>query len=199
MRSRRLSLTGFTIAALLAAGGARAETQGEPPPTATPSAANTVSGVTVTAAQKPDPLVDKTTEFVRQRLPTSRFEQYARYHDPVCVRVVGLPPQFDAFVARRVVEIAKQVKAPVDPVANCTPNVNVLFSPKPQAQLDDIARRRDILFGFHFQAETKKLATFSRPVQAWYVTRTTDTTGNKVLELAEFDGLHHLHAARSAL
>jgi hypothetical protein len=63
--------------------------------------------------------------------------------------------------------------------------VNVIFSPKPQAQLDDIAKRRDILFGFHFIAETKKLTTFSRPIQAWYLTRARDTLGNDVLELLD--------------
>jgi hypothetical protein len=152
------------------------------PPEAAP--ANTVSPLVLTAPEKQKELVDKTTEFVRQRLPVSRFEQYARYNDPICVRVLGLPEAFDTFIAKRVIDVAKQVNAPVDPAPNCTPNVNVIFSPKPQAQLDDIAKRRDILFGFHFQAEMKKLTTFRRPVQAWYVTRTTDTYGNKVLELA---------------
>jgi hypothetical protein len=168
-------------ASLLRAVGASAHLA---PPEAAPPA-NTVSPLVLTAPQKQKELVDKTTEFVRQRLPASRFEQYARYNDPVCVRVLGLPAEFDKFIAKRVVDVARQVNAPVDPAPNCTPNVNVIFSPKPQAQLEDIAKRRDILFGFHFQAEMKKLSTFSRPVQAWYVTRTTDTTGAKVLELAE--------------
>jgi hypothetical protein len=98
---------------------------------------------------------------------------------------MGLPPEFDAFIARRVVELAHQVKAPVDASPACTPNVNVIFSPKPQAQLDDISKRRDILFGFHFVAETKKLSTFSRPIQAWYLTRGRDTAGHDVLELLD--------------
>jgi hypothetical protein len=150
-------------------------------PSASP--ANTVSPLVLTAPEKPAELVDRTTEFVRQRLPTSRFEQYARFHDPVCVKVVGLPPEVDRFIARRVIEVARQVKAPVAEAADCAPNVNVLFTAQPQALLSDISRRREILFGFHFQANLKTLSTFSRPVQAWYVTRTEDTHGNKVLEL----------------
>lgn len=145
--------------------------------------APTVSGVTVDAPKKPDPLVDRTTEFVRQRLPTSRFEQYARFHDPICVKVIGLPDAFDSFIAQRVVDVARKVNAPVDAATGCTPNVNVIFSSQPQAQLTDIAKRRDILFGFHFVSQMKALSTFNRPIQAWYVTRTEDTTGNKVLEL----------------
>jgi hypothetical protein len=151
------------------------------PPAATP--APTVSGVTVTAPQKPNPLVDPTTQFVRQRLPTSRFEQYARFRDPICVKVIGLPAEFDSFVAKRIVEVAREVKAPVADAATCTVNVNVIFSPDPQAQLTDIAKRRDILFGFYFKAQQKEIATFKRPIQSWYLTRAVGTDGQDALEL----------------
>ncbi|MGZ3378480.1 MAG: hypothetical protein ACXU8S_17935, partial [Phenylobacterium sp.] len=109
---------------LLAAGPAA----GDP---AKPAAS--VSGVTVTAPEKANPLVNPEAQFVRGHLAQNRNQQYARFRDPVCVRVIGLPPEFDAFIAKRVVELAKAVNAPVDPSAACTPNVNVIFSPKPQA------------------------------------------------------------------
>jgi hypothetical protein len=178
LRAVLASLAGLAGVALFVATPAWAS-QSEAP--AGPS--STVSGVTVTAPEKPDPLVDKATRFVQQRLSTSRFEQYARFRDPVCVKVVGLPDKFDDFIAQRIVEVARRVNAPVDPRRGCAPNVNVIFSAQPQAQLADISRRRDILFGFHFQAEMKRLSTFSRPIQAWYVTRTEDTDGARVLEL----------------
>jgi hypothetical protein len=139
--------------------------------------------VTVTAPEKQSPLVDRNAEFVRQRLPTSRFEQYARFRDPVCVKVVGLPAEFNAFVARRVVELARQVKAPLADATTCVANVDVIFSVQPQAQLSDIAKRRDILFGFYFKADAKRVSTFSRPIQSWYLTRSIGTDGQDVLEL----------------
>jgi hypothetical protein len=172
---------GIAGGALLAAAPAWA-TQSGPAPQAKDAPATDVSGVTVTA-EKPDPLVDRATQFVRSHLAQNRNEQYARFREAVCVRVVGLPPQFDAFVAQRVQRLASQVHAPVDAPGTCRPNVDVIFSPKPQAQLDDIAKRRDILFGFHFAADLKKLTTFSRPIQAWYLTRTVGTDGQAVLEL----------------
>ena len=95
-------------------GGARQALAKETEPV--PAAkAPTVSGVTVQAAPKSDPLVDPAREFVRQRLPESTFsEQLARFRDDVCVKVVGLPPdRCDAFVAKRLVEIAGEVKAPL--------------------------------------------------------------------------------------
>jgi len=168
--------------ALLATGPALAK-QTEPAPVSKAAPATTVSGVAVPAPQKPDPLVDPAVQFVHSHLPTNRNAQYARFHDPVCVKVQGLPEEFDAFVAQRVVEMAKTVKAPVDPSPNCAPNVNVIFSSQPQAQLTDVAKRRDILFGFYFKTNFEKLSTFRRPIQSWYLTRAVGTNGKNALEL----------------
>ncbi|MBS0331379.1 MAG: hypothetical protein JSS35_01305 [Proteobacteria bacterium] len=182
MTGRRIAyrIAGAATAAALLALPALAK-QTEPPPGA--HASSTVSGVTVTAPDKPNPLVDKTTEFVRQRLPTNNNQQYARFRDPVCVRVVGLPGEFDAFVAKRISEVAREVHAPLAAAANCTPNVNVIFSTRPQAQLTDIAKRRDILFGLVSPVQAKTASVFSRTIQSWYLTRTVDTLGNSMLEL----------------
>jgi hypothetical protein len=147
--------------------------------------APTVSGVTVTAPEKPNPLVDPTTQFVRQHLPESVLsEQYPRFRDAVCVKVQGLPSEFDAFVAKRIVEVATQVHAPVAKRADCRPNVHVIFSTQPQALMTDIAGRREILVGFYFDADQlKRLTAVSRPIEARYVTRVRDTTGRSYLEI----------------
>jgi hypothetical protein len=180
---RSAAMRNWTLGALAAAllAGPALATQSGPPEKTAP--ASDLSGVTVTAPGKASPLVNPETQFVRGHLTQNRNQQYARFHDPVCVKVIGLPPEFDTFIAKRIVDMAHEVKAPVDPSPACTPNVNVIFSPNPQAQLDDISKRRDILFGFHFIAELKKLGTFSRPIQAWYVTQTQDTTGKRVLDI----------------
>jgi hypothetical protein len=181
MAGLKRMLAGVAGAALAAAGPAFA-TGAEPAQTKAVPTPN-VSGVTVTAPEKPNPLVNPETQFVRGHLTRNRNEQYARFKDPICVRVIGLPAEFDAFVAKRVVDLAKEVKAPVDKSPTCTPNVNVVFTPNPQAQLDDIAKRRDILFGFYFKADFQKLRTFARPIQSWYLTRARGTDGRDVLEL----------------
>lgn len=178
------AMAGAATAALIAAGSASA-TQSEPAPAAKAPAANTVSGVTVTAPQKPDELVDPTTQFVRQHLPQSTFsEQYPRFRDDICVKVVGLPDEFNAFVAKRLGEIAAEVRAPLAKAADCTPNVHVIFTTEPQALLTNIAKRKDILLGFYWnQRNLKQLATFKRPIGAWYVTRTRDQFGESRLEI----------------
>ncbi|HEY3949999.1 hypothetical protein [Phenylobacterium sp.] len=181
--TRRGKITaGLLGAAALAASPSLAK-QTEPPPAAA-APAPTVSGVVVNG-QKADPLVDRTSEFVRQHLPQSVItEQYPRFHVDVCVKVVGLPEGFDAFVAKRVVEVAKEVGAPVAKAADCTPNVNVVFTTEPAMLMSDIAKRKDILLGFYYsQAQFKKLRSFTRPVEARYVTRNIDQFGNSRLEI----------------
>jgi len=177
-------LARMTLAAVLALLGTGAASASSGSAGGAKAAPTDLSGVTVRAPQKPDPLVDRTTQFVRQHLPENTFsDQYPRFRDPVCVRVIGLPPEFDGFIAARVVAIANQVGAPVAKAADCTPNVNVIFSTAPQAQIDDIYRRRDILLGFRFHSQVKHLKTFERPIQAWYLTRTRDVHGQSFLEV----------------
>ena len=142
-----------------------------------------LSGLTVTAPQKPTPLVNPASQFVRSHVPENRAGQLSRFRDKVCVNVVGLPAAYDAFIAKRILKLVAQVAAPIDHSARCTPNVNVIFSPNPQAQLDDIAKRREILMGFHWLAQMTQLATFDRPIQSWYLTRSVGTDGRSVLEL----------------
>jgi hypothetical protein len=174
-------MAGMAGAALLLAGQAWAT--GVEPPQTTRLAAD-VSGVTVTPAPKPDPLIDRTTQFVRQHLPENTFsDQYPRFRDAVCVRVLGLPPEFGAFIRARVIAVANQVGAPVAKADDCTPNVNVIFSATPKAQIDDIYKRRDILMGFRFRSQVRRLTTFDRPIQAWYLTRTRDDHGESFLEV----------------
>jgi len=175
-------LTAAAGAALLLGAGSAAANGGQPPTTRAANP-NDVSGVTVTAPQKPSPLVNLESQFVRSHVPENRAGQLARFRDSICVHVVGLPPAYDAFIAKAVVKLAAEVRAPLDRSPKCQPNVNVIFTPDPQAQLDDITKRRELLLGFHWAAQLKETATFSRPIQSWYLTRSVGTDGQSVLEL----------------
>jgi hypothetical protein len=172
-------LAGLAGLTLLAAGD-EAAARAAPATAAQPAP---VSPLVLTAPQKANPLVDPTTQFVRERLPESPFsEQYARFHDKICVKVAGLPPEFDAFVAKRIADMAAEVHAPLATAADCTPNIHVIFTPEPQAQLSDIAKRRDILIGYQFIPQLKRMSKFNRPIQAWYVTRSMGAHGESQLD-----------------
>ncbi len=170
----------FTASIGVAAASAR---QTVPAPVSKAASASDLSGITVTA-EKPKPLINPASQFVREHLPQSQSEQFPRFRDAVCVKVIGLPPEFGAFIAKRVAEMAGEVRAPVAKDAACVPNVHVVFTTNPQALIDDIAKRKDILIGFHYFSQSKKVTVVNRPIQAWYVTRTRDTTGNSWIEVA---------------
>jgi hypothetical protein len=175
----RSLVLGLAATAALAT-AASAATSGDPP-ASSGTAATDLSGVTVTGEKK-DPLVDKTTQFVRSHLPESQSGQLARFRDEICVSVVGLPAAYDAFVAKRIVALANEVHAPVARAANCAANVHVIFTPEPQAQMADIIKRREALLGAHFTAQVRRISTVSRPIQSWYLTGVRDTSGQRHLE-----------------
>jgi hypothetical protein len=83
--------------------------------------------------------------------------------------------------------MAGLVHAPLASAADCTPNIHVVFSPRPQAQLDDIAKRRDILIGYQFAPQLKRMSRFNRPIQAWYVTRSVGDNGMSALDIFDPD------------
>ncbi len=167
----------------LAAGPLDAKQTQPRPVVAKPDA--TVSGVTITAPDKPNALVDPTTQYVREHLPTSVYsEQFPRFRDDICVRVIGLPDGFNAFVAKRLTEVATQVGAPVAKASDCRANINVIFATEPKALMADIAKRRDILVGFYrSQAQLRALSSFDHPIEARYLTRVRDQFGASKLEL----------------
>ncbi len=186
MANQRSELLGLMALWLLAAATGRADAA-PPNAAATPSQGANLSGVTVTA--KPHPSVSVASEFVRHRLPESPVTgQYPRFVDPVCVRVQGLPSQFNTFIAQRVVTLAGEVSAPLSKSENCVPNIQVIFTSEPQRLLNSIARKREVLLGYHYQSQYQRLTTFSRPVQSWYVTRTRDTTGKGSFDIANTTG-----------
>jgi len=143
-----------------------------------------VSGVTVVGAKK-DPVVNTASQFVRSHLPESTFtQQYPRFHEAVCVKVQGLPPEFNAFITKRVSEVAASVSAPVAQSANCRPNVHIIFDQAPQELLTDIAKRKDILLGFYWNdRQLKEISTFKRSIGSWYVTRILDQSDVSRLEI----------------
>jgi len=55
--------------------------------------------------------------------------------------------------------------------------VTILFTLEPQRVLDAIVKQDSRLLGFHYAKQEKKLATFTHPIQGWYVTSTRNWQG----------------------
>jgi hypothetical protein len=161
---------GFALAAASLAASAQ--------PAPAPQASTTVESLTVTGPKKlPDDLPDIVGKFVQSHGAPSRIGQLSRWTVPICPKVEGLSPPFNAWVARRELQVAASIGAPVNHRANCRPNLLIVFTTKPQELMDNVRRHQPQMLGFHYAAQTKELATFRHPFQAWYITGTAPQDG----------------------
>jgi hypothetical protein len=176
---RRAALAGIGAAAVVAAPACGQPAAG--PSQADPTA---VQGVTVEPPLSPEAKFARALNFIQSHGAPARIGQLARWKDRICPLTLGLRPELDAFVSARVRVLAARVGAPVQRTGRCRPNVEILFVDRPQALMDAVARERGALLGFHYAAETRRLATVTRPVEARYLTSTRGGGGNTALDVA---------------
>ena len=139
-------------------------------------AEQTLQEVTVTAARELDhrALSRAVGSFVESHsAPSTRINQIGRWHEYVCPLVTGLQPAGRDFITREIVNVARGVGAPTGPIGKkCPITVEIVFTRQPQALLDRIAKAYKPLLGFYPASQMQRVATFSRPIQAWYETGT---------------------------
>lgn len=102
-----------------------------------------------------------------------KIDQITRWVTPVCPEVRNLPAGYGDFITKRIKAIAANVGAPTK--EPCKLNIEIIFSADPQAILDKIAASDQRLLGYHFVHDTKQAATVTQPIQAWYVTSTSNS------------------------
>lgn len=101
--------------------------------------------------------------------PSAVISQIGRWRQDVCPAVFGLRSAYAETVTRRITSVARAVGAPTKAERKkCAANVNVIFTSKPQAQLDFVAEKYRSLLGYYPIAEVKQATTFSGPIHAWY-------------------------------
>jgi hypothetical protein len=142
-----------------------------------PVGGTTVEGVTVTAS-RPDQaqLPAMVSRFVQAHGEPSRIDQLSRWSVPVCVKTGGLREPFNDYVSTRVAQVAATVGVPAAKPRNknvpCKTNLLIIFTTTPQKLLDSVRKDHSQMLGFHYAAQTQRLATFDHPIQAWYMTGT---------------------------
>ena len=160
------------IASVLSSVAALAQPASKP---AAPSASSmTVAPVTVTAPSKPKLIEKQTYTFVKgyAAAPNPDVDQIGRWHDPVCVKVVGLPQANQAAVIKaRIESVTRAVRLPAAR-AGCRANVEIVFTDQPQGIMDIVAQRDEILLGYYHLHLRDRLKQVTHPIQSWYVTAT---------------------------
>src|SRR3954465_10527654 len=134
-----------------------------PQPAKSDSAPETV---TVNGLRQQDPAVER--HFSQSMLAPSAVDdhQYALWKLKLCVRVSGLEPAMSALVEQRITQIAAQAGAPFDTSNPCHPNALIYFTSHAQALLDVIGTEQPERIYSH----NLWTATFTQPVQSWYMT-----------------------------
>ncbi|MES2989022.1 MAG: hypothetical protein V4808_14050 [Pseudomonadota bacterium] len=139
-------------------------------------------GITVTGQREVPAAVARS--FVSSVASTSEG-QLARYHDPICPVVVGLPDQYGAMLAKRIQFVAAEAggEAGKD---KCEPNIIIIVA----ADADKLVKNlRSQLPGMFFGLSTKDLRRALRdgPVHVWNTIEVQNEDG-QVAKTATIDG-----------
>lgn len=143
-------------------------------------------GVAVTAPRSREAIENFVAAFAT---PTHMTGKIARWESGICPLTVGQQPAVTKFVTQRIKEVAALVGVPVDASPSCAPNIDIVFTKIPQELLDNIRKHQPDYLGYATSAaEMEKLATVTRPLQAWYATQTKDRQGLSRIDKAMRNG-----------
>lgn len=115
--------------------------------------------------------------------PTHMTGKLARWETPICPAVLGLDEAAAAAVIARLKDVALGAGARFAKEKDCEPNIEIVFTDTPQLTIDNVRDTAPELLGYHNGSEERaKLATVSRPIQAWYTTVTRDLRGHSYVD-----------------
>ena len=110
-------------------------------------------------------------DFVKSfAMPSVLTEQIPRWQTGICPTFLGMAPQYAQVMDYRLRQIAIKAGAPMKD-KGCKPNLVVLFTSQPEAQLEAVREKGPDTLGYH------AATTITHPVQAWYATGTVDIRG----------------------
>jgi hypothetical protein len=136
--------------------------------------ANAMPEVSVIGKMDKHTLNHVVSQFIQSHAkPSVIIGQVGRWRENVCPAVLGLKSSYAGTLSTRITTLARSVGAPASTEGKkCTANVDIVFTPEPQALLDLVAKKYRPLLGYDPKAEAKQALTFNHPVQAWYETGT---------------------------
>lgn len=100
----------------------------------------------------------------------------ARFHDPVCVLSVGLPPAANRAVEAEVRAVARSVALRTGD-AGCAPNVTVMFVPDSQAAFARLSRSRPL--PGQTTADVRRIRAQPRGTRVWIDRETRSRDGDR--------------------
>jgi hypothetical protein len=122
---------------------------------------------------------DVARRYVENVLPAIPFDApVARFYDPVCVGVAGLPADANRVVADRVGEIARSVKLSVAD-QGCAPNLLVLFVPDGKAAVGKLKHANARGANSQRLTDLRRIAAEPGAARAWIEVETRSRDGDR--------------------
>ena len=167
---------------------ATAPVRSTPPSPVTPDGGPATAAAPLTVQGRAPKVIERQSKsFVNGYAAVANPEigQIARWYDPVCVTVVGDLAEDQAALVKARIESVAQALGVRAPDAGCTPNVEVVFTDRPQEAMDIVAERREYLLGYYHLHLRDQLKRVTHPIQSWYVTASRGSgTGAAALAFA---------------
>jgi len=125
--------------------------------------------VTVTAGK---PTQEAIKDYVETRSgQTYVLDRTATWMQKICPHTEGLGAKYADYITHRIRDIAAAIGAPLNDDPACRPNIQVVFTTRPQELIDNLRKTDPIYLGYHqTRAEGDALARVTHPFQAWYTT-----------------------------
>ena len=115
--------------------------------------------------------------------PTRLVGKLARWKTQVCPETMGIRPEYAKFVSQHIRDVAAKIGAPVNESAKCTPNIRAVFTTTPQELMDNLRLSTPLYLGYYeSRLQLAAMAKFTRPMQSWYTTSTSDVRGNNTVD-----------------
>jgi hypothetical protein len=161
---RTALVTLIAVVGLAAADGPAVAQQG-PADAVTPKSEVIIKGQRTELAAKISGFVDQVTDF-----SLGDAKGLARWQDPACPLVTGLPKHQGEYVLERISEIAQAAGAPLG-AEKCRPNLFIIVTKQPEADLRYLEQRHHSdVFGEAAPVVIDNFIATPRPVRTWYDT-----------------------------
>lgn len=158
-----------------------------PAPTADQSAAPKPAPQPEKIAPSPEVIVEarraidrKAVQRFVSEITAPKVGQIARFHEPLCPKVVGIASDYGDLIRRRIVETARKVGVPVDQSARCVTNFAVVITPDVTGLIHDARKSGSGWFGGMEPADIDRLERSTAPVRVWSTTSLRNESGRQV-------------------
>ena len=130
------------------------------------------TGPDIVVTAKPEPTAKEVQSQAKSisRMGDFYHDPLARFSEPICPGVLGLPADAAGIIVDRIRYDAERVGAPIDASTSCKANILIVFTRDGGDEVRKLLKTRGYLFDGLETPETRELQSETGPVRAWNVT-----------------------------